>query len=153
MTSILGLCDVNAAAALTKHQLKQKVAILFDAGDVLNSTSKLSPLLSPSMKDQMLQEPVIANLVVADDGQSPAFIKALLMCPGSPQQEVAPSTASIENNVVSLAYFKERNKNKLLTKMSASSKAMCDAMLQLKQKGFVKELYCHQTGTSTNSKM
>jgi hypothetical protein len=152
MTSTLGLCDVNAAAALTKHQLKQKVAILVAAGDLMGSPAVLS-LSSPSRKEEMLAEPVIANLVIPDNGQSSVFIKALISCPGSPHQEGASSVAPIENNYVSLAFFKERNKNKQLTKMPASSRPMRDAMILLKEKGFIKEVYCHQTGSSPSSRM
>lgn len=157
-------CDAIGAAALAERQMKVRISLLMDPPQEIKT-------LGDSTRSEMLQNPAIRLQLettgAKDDGQSASFIKALLSTPGymtpvafSGSGTLEPGGPSEESSIpsgkksfISISLFKEKTRNRKITKMPAASPQMIRALRLLVSKGFIKAVHRHQTSAHRSSSM
>jgi hypothetical protein len=146
----INLCDVLGAVALGEHSVKQKIGLLMISGDKLSDDH----VDAPGRRAEMLRSPrILAELENSseDDGQSRKFIKLLLLTPGD--RPIGPMASDAGGVYKSVSYFKQKYKSHNITGMSATCPEMVEALLKLKERGFIKGVHRHKTGSQQNSNM
>ena len=157
-------CDAIGAAALAERQMKVRISLLMDPPQEDQASCS-------STRIEMLHNSAIRKNIIKgtekDDGQSSSFIKALLSIPsyatpatssgaGTTAQagsSVQATSSSSLKYFISVSLFKEKIRNRKITKMSAGSSKMIHALRLLVSKGFIKALHRHRTSPHATSNM